>query len=211
MIKKWDSFIKESVDFSNLKEEIKLAKDNRHLDSIFDNDLKSNDHWGNLVRTLYNYCNYRNNELSKEIHDYLQGQLKESSLWSEGRNEFRSKTIDEKKSLMLKVIDYYDKIKEELGPDGYPLQSKLNKDIESICDMSLVDDDILEFHEVEEDVHNLIVVLGCDENIKIDHFVKIADDLSSLCSRLEDAIGIKNKFIKFTEENTIRVGFHFQN
>jgi hypothetical protein len=226
MIKRWNNFIKESVDhywnyyYDNIKKSLQKiieTPDSEYPDGvnekkgdllhIFENDLKLED--GNhITKALNLYTEYVYNDKSKEIRKFLADTFGENiSKWSDIR-EYTTlwgailikKNFKDFSEIILKILDLYGDIKDDFNDDGYPKNTDLSKRVESICIDSL-DDSTLELFDVVESYSNLSIQLGYDkENMNLDLLQKITDEVYSVCGRISDSTGLKNTFIEFGDE-----------
>jgi hypothetical protein len=224
MIKKWNNFVKESVDYKSIESEIdKIINDKfglpevekkRHLISIFENDLKLEDnnafYNNHITKALNIYTEYMYNDKSKEIKKILEDIFTTSDKWLDTTyytNILFKKSVKEIKEIILKLIDLYDDIKKDFNNDGYPKQSDLSKKVESIC-LDSLDDSTLEFFDVVESYSNLHIELGYDkDNLNLELLQRITDEVSSVCGRISDSTGLKNTFVEF--DDNLLVGFEF--
>lgn len=219
MIKKWNTFVKENVDYKSIESEIdKIINDKfglpevqkkRHLISIFENDLIINSE-NHITKALNIYTEYMYNDKSKEVKKFLEDIFTTSDKWLDTKyytNVLFKKPIKEIKEIILKLIDHYNDIKKDFNNDGYPKQSDLSKKIESIC-LDSLDDSTLEFFDIVESYSNLHIELGYDkDNLNLELLQKITDEVYSVCGRISDSTGLKNTFIEFNDN--LLIGFEF--
>jgi hypothetical protein len=224
MIKKWNIFIKESVDYKSIKDEIdKITNDKfglpdtekrRHLISIFENDLRlGNDNLiykNHITKVLNIYTDYIYNDKSKEIKRFLEDTFITSDQWLDVDHYTKilfKKSIKEISEIILKTLDLYNSIEDEIEETGQPKRSKLSLNLEQISINSL-DEDTLEFFDVVERYSQVYLELGYDkDNLDVELLQKITDEVVSLSSRVEDATGLKNTFVEFGDN--LLVGFEF--
>jgi len=213
MIKNWNKFIKEGVEYDYIKKKLEYiieTPDSEYengskgkesdLISIFRNDLKleDNDH---ITRALNIYTEYVYNDESKEIRKFLTDTFsKNISKWSDIREYitvFMNKSFEESSKIILNLLDLYNKIKDDFKNDGYPKKSDLSKNVESIC-LNSLDDSILEFFDVVESHLNLYIELGYDkDNLNLELLQKITDEIYSVCGRIKDSTKLRNTSIEF--------------
>lgn len=125
MIRKWNNFIKESVDYKTIKIEIdKILNDKfglpevekrRQLISIFENDLRlGNDNMiykNHITKVLNLYTDYIYNDKSKQIKEFLDdnfttSEVKQVDQWLDIEHYTRilfKKTIKEISEIILKT------------------------------------------------------------------------------------------------------------
>lgn len=224
MIKKWNIFIKESVDYKSIKDEIdKITNDKfglpdtekrRHLISIFENDLRlGNDNLiykNHITKVLNIYTDYIYNDKSKEIRRFLEDTFITSDQWLDVDHYTKilfKKSIKEISEIILKTLDLYNSIEDEIEETGQPKRTKLSLNLEQISINSL-DEDTLEFFDVVERYSQVYLELGYDkDNLDVELLQKITDEVVSLSSRVEDATGLKNTFVEFGDN--LLVGFEF--
>jgi hypothetical protein len=224
MIKKWNIFIKESVDYKSIKDEIdKITNDKfglpdtekrRQLISIFENDLRlGNDNLiykNHITKVLNIYTDYIYNDKSKEIKRFLEDTFITSDQWLDINHYTKilfKKSIKEISEIILKTLDLYNSIEDEIEETGQPKRTKLSLNLEQISINSL-DEDTLEFFDVVERYSQVYLELGYDkEGLNVELLQKITDEVVSLSSRVEDATGLKNTFVEFGDN--LLVGFEF--
>lgn len=234
MIKKWNNFIKESVyqDWDYYYNNIKKRLDNiietpdsdyensvsgkrSDLLNIFEKDLKLEDSEfvGNnhITKTLNLYSEYVYNDKSREIRKFLTDTFGENiDRWSDIREYdiilIRMYFKDISK-IILKMLDLYNDIKNDISHTGYPKRSDLYKKVEVISSDSL-DDSVLKLFDVVESYSNLHIHLGYDKDkLNLELLEKITDEIHSLCGRIKDSTGLKNTFLEFGDN--LLVGFEF--
>lgn len=229
MIRKWNNFIKESVDYKTIKIEIdKILNDKfglpevekrRHLISIFENDLRlGNDNMiykNHITKVLNLYTDYIYNDKSKQIKEFLDdnfttSEVKQVDQWLDIEHYTRilfKKTIKEISEIILKTLDLYNSIEDEIEETGVPKRSKLSLNLEQISINSL-DEDTLEFFDAVERYSQVYLELGYDkDNLNVELLQKITDEIVTLSSRVQDATGLKNTFVEFGDN--LLIGFEF--
>jgi len=234
MIKKWNNFIKESVyqDWDYYYNNIKKRLDNiietpdsdyensvsgkrSDLLNIFEKDLKLEDSefvgYNHITKTLNLYSEYVYNDKSREIRKFLTDTFdKNIDRWS----DIREYTIilirmyfKDISKIILKMLDLYNDIKNDIDHTGYPKRSDLYKKVEVISSDSL-DDSVLKLFDVVESYSNLHIHLGYDKDkLNLELLEKITDEIHSLCGRIKDSTGLKNTFLEFGDN--LLVGFEF--
>lgn len=240
MIRKWNNFIKESVDYKSIKSEIdKITNDKfglpevekrRQLISIFENDLRlGNDNMiyknqrpigvlNHITKVLNLYTDYIYNDKSKQIKEFLDDNFTINAFntkystdqWLDIEHYTRilfKKPIKEISEIILKTLDLYNSIEDEIEETGVPKRSKLSLNLEQISINSL-DENTLEFFDAVERYSQVYLELGYDkDNLNVELLEKITDEVVALSSRVEDATGLKNTFVEFGDN--LLVGFEF--
>jgi hypothetical protein len=223
MIKKWNRFIKESVDYKSIKNEIdKITNDKfglpdtekrRQLISIFENDLRlGNDNLiykNHITKVLNIYTDYIYNDKSKEIKRFLEDTFITSDQWLDVDHYTKilfKKSIKEISEIIFKIVQFYHTIEDEIEETGQPKRTNLSAELEKISINSL-DDDTLEFFDVVERYSQVYLELGYNkDDLDVKLLQKITDEVAALSSRIEDATGLKNTFVEFGDN--LFVGFN---
>jgi hypothetical protein len=229
MIKKWNNFIKESVDhdwdyyYNNIKkmlEKIIETPDSEYVNgvsgkksdllSIFQNYLKLEDNISinnHIIKSMHLYTEYVYNKTSREIKEFLIKSFGESDKWTDHVLILNRKNPKDISEIIIKILDIYSKIKNDFEDNGYPKKQKISEEIEYVC-INSIDDDILKLYDVCENSENVYIELGYDkDNLNIELLQKITDEVYSICGRIKDVTGLKNIFVKFG--NNLLVGFKF--
>lgn len=205
MIKKWNKFILESVSKKELSD-LKDKSENFIGEDEMNNLLNDDQTLWNIVSDVLKYAEWRYDVTAKEIADWYISIFGKFEGWvgSEWKREISKKKYGDKSLFISKVIDFYNKVKDEfelVGGYRYPKISELSKDVEMICISSL---DKIEFWEVFENYENLVVRCGIDDKSNID--VYFLDDLSEelvpMCKRIEQELGLKNDHMSFEQEES---------
>lgn len=232
MIKKWDNFIKESIDLYRLSSDQIIKRINKITETpeseyengatgmksdlihIFSNNLRLRSGWNHIINLLLVYIDNSYNNKSREIKLFLTEYF---SLKDDKDNKFQdiryfviklhNKSIEEIKELIFKLLDFYKKVKDEFDTNGTIKASKLSLELKNICINSL-DDSILKLYNVYENSLGITIEFGYDsDNIKVDLLSRISDEIVSLCGRIKDETGLENTDINFN--NYLLVGFEF--
>lgn len=201
-----------SLVYQKLKKEGKLI-------SIFENDLRlGNDNMiykNHITKVLNLYTDYIYNDKSKQIKEFLDdnfttSEVKQVDQWLDIEHYTRilfKKTIKEISEIILKTLDLYNSIEDEIEETGVPKRSKLSLNLEQISINSL-NEDTLEFFDAVERYSQVYLELGYDkDNLNVELLQKITDEIVTLSSRVQDATGLKNTFVEFGDN--LLIGFEF--
>lgn len=207
MIKKWNNFIKESVDI-DIDEIIKTIEDTDDIQiDYFLNKIISKG-FNHVLFYLFKYSNSLSEE-SKEVVKGLRNILgpgieyiiswvnNDYSLASISRLRQvikEGKSLDEVKKTLLELLDLYKRAKSN---DNSKVSFK--ERAEEVVKLS-IDEDVLSVDSVYETYQYLIIKLYFPEELNIKEFEKISDELSVLESRIYDETGLKNHSIEFSNE-----------
>jgi hypothetical protein len=231
MIKKWDKFVNETLSYDSIKNRIDGISKTPDSDyengvngkksdllHIFKNDLKMDSNNTNIhitdnhiVKFLYVYMDEVYNDISKEIGYFINKKLSanpDNNWYNIDRisSQISNKSINEIIDIILKVLDFYNKIKSQFIGFGI-IETELKKEVYHITKMS-IDENVLEFYDVIENYQNIYIELGYDkDDLNLEQLQKITDEISSVCGRITDATGLKNAFIEFGDN--LFVGFEF--
>lgn len=204
MIKKWGNFINENF----LQEAKKKVSDGfigeKEINGIFTEEF------ANEVRILFRYTEYRYSQTSAEIRNFL-NEVFPGSRWTDGwislGHTFSKNSYGDKTIAIIKIVDFLEKIRPEIGADGYPVKSELSNKIESICMQSL-DGDVVELFEVREEWNGIYVELGYNANLTTDKFLLIGEELVPMKDRIIQIENtLKETELIFTQEGNITIIF----
>lgn len=205
MIKKWNNFILESVSEKELSD-LKYKAENFIGESEM-TELLNDQVLYNIVSDVLKYAEWRYDDIAKEIANWYIGLFGKFEGWvgSEWRREISKKKYGDKALFISKVVDFYNKIKDEFeiseGGYKYPKISDLSKDMETICISSL---DKIEFWEVYETYSNVIVRCGIDktDNMNVYFLDDLSEELIPMCKRIEQELNLKNDHMSFEQEES---------
>ena len=206
MIKKWDNFINESFSDSQLldiKDTLGEFQGNDKIKTLIKTPMISE-----IFEYILKYTEWRYDDISKEISDWYTEKFSELEGWvgSRWQEKLLSKQYGTQALILTNAIDFYIKVKDEFDDSGYPKISQLSKDMELIAVSTL---DKIEFYEVYETHSYVYMRLGRDTELNVDELEILSDEIIPMCSRIKDALNLKNESLTFDEEEAFGISLRF--